>query len=483
MIDFASILASPKTDAKIKELAAEVQLADDKLPIVKEIILSYLKGEILGEKISIDLEKKAGMEFSPAVKLAWDILEQVVEPLPLELKAYIVEEVIPATQDEKVKEVNLDQLIADLKEETDISVEPKYEKRLADIIFGWFRGIQDDPETIDKLTRSNKIGGVQLLYDEASNLVAALNKKKEEFGDSILKAINKTQLISSEGPQPVDDQEIDVSAKPRPQIDLNEISAQEPTIEELLAQKGMRYDDLIKKAYTSADTPKTAPEAEEKEFVNPVLEEIEAEEEFLEATPELEAPEILPIAEKIETPSPTPVKSKAQAASEDILEELGLPMYVPAWKQQQKAAQAPEPKVTTQPQKINSDQNSTLSRKQESNDRPRVEDVRGRGPRLYGPIEELASLTLIDFRRLSKDPAKAASIISQKLEILENDSLEKRAAGIKALKASPLYKIYADIMNKAFNTSQAYSQIIAQRGDITMEEYQAIMGLNKSLKY
>jgi hypothetical protein len=102
--------------------------------------------------------------------------------------------------------------------------------------------------------------------------------------------------------------------------------------------------------------------------------------------------------------------------------------------------------------------------------------------KLYGPLDELAALTLADFRRLSKDPSQAMQKIIGKLDILEGESVVQKNEGIKALKSSPLYKIYADIMNKAL-MGKSFEQAIAERGDITMAEFKAIMELNKSLKY
>ncbi|OGL93144.1 hypothetical protein A3H11_00215 [Candidatus Uhrbacteria bacterium RIFCSPLOWO2_12_FULL_47_10] len=67
----------------------------------------------------------------------------------------------------------------------------------------------------------------------------------------------------------------------------------------------------------------------------------------------------------------------------------------------------------------------------------KVTDVR-MAPKFVGPIEELAILTLEDFRRLAGTSQERAQKIVSKIEFLQKESIVRRAQGIEAWRKSPL---------------------------------------------
>jgi|GEM_PF-6860206 len=113
--------------------------------------------------------------------------------------------------------------------------------------------------------------------------------------------------------------------------------------------------------------------------------------------------------------------------------------------------------------------------------RPQVNDI-SFTPKLVTPVDELQSLTLQDFRRLSKDPLTAIKKISDKLELLSQESLRKKAEGIEALKKSALYSDYSAIMSESVMKGVSYNQVIQEKKTLTEGEYQALMQLNKLLR-
>lgn len=113
--------------------------------------------------------------------------------------------------------------------------------------------------------------------------------------------------------------------------------------------------------------------------------------------------------------------------------------------------------------------------------RPQMTDVTFT-PKLVTPVDELQSLTLQDFRRLSKDPLTAIRKISDKLDLLSQESLRKKAEGIEALKKSALYRDYSAIMSESVMKSVSYNQVIQEKKTLTEAEYQALMQLNKLLR-
>ena len=102
-------------------------------------------------------------------------------------------------------------------------------------------------------------------------------------------------------------------------------------------------------------------------------------------------------------------------------------------------------------------------------------------------MQELANLTLSDFRRLSADPVEACRKISDKLEILEEHAYTQRIAGIRAWQGSEVYKRYLDVINAAFSGGKPIAAAIAEtiamgRETPTEREVRAIMELNRQLK-
>ncbi|MFH0892658.1 MAG: hypothetical protein V1867_07865 [Candidatus Falkowbacteria bacterium] len=108
--------------------------------------------------------------------------------------------------------------------------------------------------------------------------------------------------------------------------------------------------------------------------------------------------------------------------------------------------------------------------------------------KLTGPVDELGEMSLIDFRRLSDDPAVAAASIKGKIKLLEDDNYSQRLLGIKAWRESPLYKLYLAIGQESIGEHKSIETVIVDRLKanaeyLTQEEFNAIMDLNKDLRF
>ncbi|MBI2483120.1 hypothetical protein HYV74_02995 [Candidatus Uhrbacteria bacterium] len=119
--------------------------------------------------------------------------------------------------------------------------------------------------------------------------------------------------------------------------------------------------------------------------------------------------------------------------------------------------------------------------------RPKVQEIRAVPPRLVGPIEELSRLTVSDLRKIAKTPSAAAQKIIEKIALLEKDGNTKRAEGIRALRMSPLFLLYADILNAALTAKHTLAEEANARhgGDpssLTVEELQEIGNMNRALR-
>jgi hypothetical protein len=120
---------------------------------------------------------------------------------------------------------------------------------------------------------------------------------------------------------------------------------------------------------------------------------------------------------------------------------------------------------------------------------PKMQDIRPVTPaaRLTGPVQELADLTLADFRRLSADPVEACRKLSDKLDILEEHSYARRIEGIKAWQDSQVNRMYLGVINAAFSGGKPLGEAVSEalnagRETLTEREVRAIMELNKQLK-
>lgn len=118
--------------------------------------------------------------------------------------------------------------------------------------------------------------------------------------------------------------------------------------------------------------------------------------------------------------------------------------------------------------------------------KPQIQDIKYK-PKLVGPIDELKSLTVSDFRKLSSDPEVAVEKIQNKINLLDEESFIKKIKGIKAWQQSPINKVYLSIGQASILENKSIDQIISEHqqntNNLNKEEFNAIMELNKSLRF
>lgn len=108
--------------------------------------------------------------------------------------------------------------------------------------------------------------------------------------------------------------------------------------------------------------------------------------------------------------------------------------------------------------------------------------------RLVGPLDELQSMTLVEWRRFGQDSLTRTAKIREKIDVIAEDSLIDRAKGIQAWKRSPVYALYIALGRESMEEDQGIDAVIARReskGELTLtrEEFDAIADLNRSLQY
>lgn len=117
----------------------------------------------------------------------------------------------------------------------------------------------------------------------------------------------------------------------------------------------------------------------------------------------------------------------------------------------------------------------------------RMDDVK-HVTKLTGPLDELGEMDTVSFRRMHDTPTDRIAIIKDKIHFLEEESYAQRLAGIKAWRQSPINKLYLDIGQESMNTGKPIEYVIEKRRSlnedyISSPEFEAIMDLNKSLRY
>ncbi len=118
--------------------------------------------------------------------------------------------------------------------------------------------------------------------------------------------------------------------------------------------------------------------------------------------------------------------------------------------------------------------------------RPKLEDVKA-SPKLTGPVEELRAITVVDFRRLSKDPKEACLKIKDKIDLLGEQSYTRKSEGIAAWGASEVVQTYLDLMRESLNGTPLKDAVLAREAQkkpiLTQEEFQAVAELSRQLRY
>ncbi len=108
-------------------------------------------------------------------------------------------------------------------------------------------------------------------------------------------------------------------------------------------------------------------------------------------------------------------------------------------------------------------------------------------PRIYGPIDELRTIRLEDWRRWGT-AEEAAEKIKDKINLLEEESLIKKAEGIKSWKESEINKLYLAVGTESIDKGISVEEVISlrqkeNRPTLTEKEFDEVVGLNQVLRF
>jgi len=108
-------------------------------------------------------------------------------------------------------------------------------------------------------------------------------------------------------------------------------------------------------------------------------------------------------------------------------------------------------------------------------------------PKIYGPIDELRSIKIEDWKRWGT-PNEASQRIQDKINLLGDESLVKKAEGIKAWKESEVNQMYLDIGSESIDKGISVEEVIAMRTKegrptLNRDEFDAVVELNQKLRF
>lgn len=122
-----------------------------------------------------------------------------------------------------------------------------------------------------------------------------------------------------------------------------------------------------------------------------------------------------------------------------------------------------------------------------NNIRPQLMDIKA-PPRTLGPLEELKSLNLVDFRRLDSSPVEALSKVRAKIDLIGETSVSRRLEAVRSWQASPVYQLYLKLGRVSIEQEKSIAEAVANlqaRGEQTLSEaeFNAIIDFNQKIRF
>lgn len=107
-----------------------------------------------------------------------------------------------------------------------------------------------------------------------------------------------------------------------------------------------------------------------------------------------------------------------------------------------------------------------------------------RSSKTVGPQQEAGTFTLVDFRRLSREPAKAGEMLAAKFMHWREESFLLYMNARESWHQSPLYQQYIALTQEAMDSGMPIAEVIASKNpeeSMTFEEYQHIIQVDNQL--
>jgi len=109
-------------------------------------------------------------------------------------------------------------------------------------------------------------------------------------------------------------------------------------------------------------------------------------------------------------------------------------------------------------------------------------------PKVMSPMDELAYMDLVAFRRLDSVLEKRIKKIKRKIDLFSKEGIDKMINGIRAWRQSPVNKTYLKIGEESMNEGMSIEDVIKVRKEkglnyLDKDEFDIVMDLNKQLRF
>jgi len=376
----------------------------------------------------------------------------------LEQSGRILEEKTGIQEEKKAEALKKETPLIDVNQATkqvfqkiDLSFsDPELENRFKNIILSFFRDIRTAIETKIILKRETQVGGMGLNQEATDKIIDILKEFKPRIDQKQAKREQLIKISSLSGTLPL---------SPLPADNIERIAQIETRIQMPVVKPAeVKKEDVV-------SVPK--PQVVEKQVLPVVSPRPEVKKEI----------PISPVLKQVPPPAPPVVKKETIEIKKEIKPE-------PQFSSPKVVSPMPNvpPAAVKEPVRIE----IPIHRPFHGTNKPAVEEVKVK-PRVYGPIDELRTITLADWRRWGL-PKQAAKTIQDKINLLAEESLVKKAEGIKAWKESEINQLYLDIGAESIDQGKSVSEIISQRQTqnkftLTEEEFNAVVELNQKLRF
>lgn len=320
------------------------------------------------------------------------------------------------------------------------------QRRFRNLLALYFRDLRDGMETQSKLTMPAASGGMGMTDQEAERVMSVMKMKNGEFHSAMTAHAEKEKQQFVESQAKKVQQEADRETK----RDTEELDTR---FAQMVKKTGVVPSKLVKEPAAS-----TAEKLGEPTRLAPVM-------------PAESLPKIIPVISMDKKPVPQP---EAAPPNLPVAPLAPVAPVMPPTSVAQQSAQQPSAAAPSAPQPVKEPTREVVS------------DVKFT-PKLTGPVEELRSLNLKDYRRLSKDPTEATLKIKDKIDLLEEQSFELKSQGIKAWQDSEPNRLYLDMLRKSLE-GKPVTEVISDweaKGQpvLTKAEFDSLMALNRQLRF
>ena len=369
------------------------------------------------------------------------------------------------------KKYSVEKITAKIIEKQNLDLDSENRQKFNDILFNFLRSRKNSISTRQFINEKIKSGGRVLPERSIDSVMSVIKGIKE-------KIIAAGGLVVWEAQMPADSLPKDDKVELKPIILEEEDSAAEPQAEIDKALAGLSEGEDKKDQQKLAENKAVKPLELNKD--EPLS---EKETSFASVKTEEKPVEI----SQSKTEEKPPVESKKDITDKE--EKRDRDFSIPQEDNNEKKTLASESNLPRVLRPSNAPTAST--RKQMSDVLPKIAPkIENKIPQaaLTGPVQEIQSLDLLNFRRLGQSSQERADKILGKINLLEQDSFTKKAQGVAAWRNSPLHQLYLSLGAQSMAQGQSIEEFLTQKKaedekHMDIEEFSAISDLNRQLRF